>query len=254
MKTLLTLSIAGALVAVTAAQSPFAGQRWRTVGGALEVLLDGTRAPVAGAPFSAVEEFQWQATFAPGNLMMQQRRATLYRDGLGRVRIERWNDLSVSGTTMITIRDPVAGYFYELNPTTRQGFRTSVDITSVAALPHGSPGPPLQTNDADSPEVQTTDLGTQPVSGVSATGTRTIVTGVAGAAGRDHPLQIVREEWVAPDLHLTVLVTVSGPDGVQSTTRLTNLVRGEPDPALFQVPAGYLIRIWPGVQWAPHSS
>jgi hypothetical protein len=123
------------------------------------VLLDGTRAPVTDAPFSAVEEIQWQATFAPGNLMMHQRRATLYRDRLGRVRIERWNDSSVSGT-LITIRDPTAGYFYELNPTTRRAFRTSVDITSVAALPHSSPGPPLQTNDTNSPEVQTIDLGT----------------------------------------------------------------------------------------------
>jgi hypothetical protein len=59
---------------------------------------------------------------------------------------------------------------------------------------------------------------------------------------------------VSPDLHLTVLLTVSSPDGVQSTTRLTNLARGEPDPALFQVPAGYLIRIWPGVQWPAHTS
>jgi hypothetical protein len=254
MKTLLTLGIAGALVAATAAQSPFAGRQWRAVGGALDVLLDGTRAPVTGAPFSAVEEFQWQATFAPGNLMMQQRRATLYRDSLGRVRIERWNDLSVSGTTMITIRDPVAGYFYQLNPTTLQGIRTPVDITSLAASPRESPGPPPETNDANSPKLQTTDLGRQMVSGVSATGTRTVVTGAAGVAGRDQPLQIVREEWVSPDLHLTVLMTISGPDGVQSTTRLTNLVRGEPDPALFQVPAGYLIRIWPGVQWPAHTS
>ena len=69
--------------------------------------------------------------------MMQQRRATLYRDGLGRVRIERWNDSSVSGT-MITIRDPTAGYFYELNPTTLRGIRTPVDISAVAASPPGS--------------------------------------------------------------------------------------------------------------------
>ena len=137
---------------------------------------------------------------------------------------------------------------------TRQGVRTPVDITSVAASPRGSPGPPPETNDANSPELQTTDLGTQMVSGASATGTRTIVTGAAGVAGRDQPLQIVREEWVAPDLRLTVLMTVSGPDGVQSTTRLTNLVRGEPDPALLQVPAGYLIRIWPGVPLPAHTS
>jgi hypothetical protein len=254
MKALLTLSIAGALVAVTAAQSPFAGRQGRPVGGAVDVLIDGTRAPVTGAPFSAIEEVQWQATFAPGNLMMQQRRATLYRDGLGRVRIERWSDLSVSGTTTITIRDPVAGYFYQLNPTTLQGVRTPVDIAPVAASPGGSPGPPPESNDASSPKLQTTDLGTQMVGGVYATGTRTIVTGAAGVAGRDQPLQIVREEWVSPDLHLTVLMTVTGPDGVQSTTRLTNLVRGEPEPALLRVPAGYLIRIWPAVQWPAHTS
>jgi hypothetical protein len=250
----LTFSIAVALVAVTAAQSPFAGRRWRPLGGALDVLLDGTRAPVTGAPFSAVEEVQWQATFAPGNLMMQQRRTTLYRDGFGRVRIERWNESSVSGTTMIMIRDPAAGYFYELNPTTLRGIRTPVDISAVGASPPGSPVPPLQTNDPNAPEVQTTDLGTQIVSGVSARGTRTIVTGAATVAGRDQSLQIVREEWVSPDLHVTVLLTVSGPDGVQSTTRLTNLVRGEPDPALLQVPAGYLIRIWPGVPLPAHTS
>jgi hypothetical protein len=59
---------------------------------------------------------------------------------------------------------------------------------------------------------------------------------------------------VSPELQLAVLITQSVSSGVQSTVQLTNIVRQEPDPVLFQVPAGYLIRIWPAVPLPSHAS
>jgi hypothetical protein len=103
----------------------------------------------------------------------------------------------------------------------------------------------LQKNRATAPQIQTTDLGMQTINGVSATGTRTTITFAAGAFGTQPSIQIVRDQWVSPVLQLAVLTTGADPSGGHTVTQLTNIVQREPDPTLFQVPAGYVIRIWP---------
>jgi hypothetical protein len=254
IRALLTLDVTVALVAALSAQIPVSRGRWEPPGGALTVLMAEAGAPVTGAPFSAVELARSEETFGPGRPVIQERQATIYRDSLGRVRIERLNDSSPSGTMIVTIRDPVAGYFYELNPTRLLGIRMPIGDASVGPPSRGDPASPLPGTDGGVPIVQTTDLGTQTMSGISVTGTRTTITDPAGVTGNGQRLQSVRERWVSPELQLAVLITQSVSSGVQSTVQLTNIVRQEPDPVLFQVPAGYLIRIWPAVPLPSHAS
>jgi hypothetical protein len=85
------------------------------------------------------------------------------------------------------------------------------------------------------------DLGTQTVSGVSATGTRTTITIPAGAIGNQAPIVSTREVWIATTLKVPVLIKSTDPRFGNSTAELTNIVAGEPDVTLFQVPAGYTI-------------
>jgi hypothetical protein len=59
--------------------------------------------------------------------------------------------------------------------------------------------------------------------------------------GNDRPLVRVTESWISPDLKLPVLWKNSDPRMGESTMRLQNINRSEPDPALFGVPAGYQI-------------
>src|SRR5450631_3179485 len=79
----------------------------------------GSRTPVTGAPYSAVETNSIQQKLADGNLISHQETAKVYRDKDGRVRIEHTvTPPSTSGQapeTRITIFDPVAGFSYLLN-------------------------------------------------------------------------------------------------------------------------------------------
>jgi hypothetical protein len=60
--------------------------------------------------------------------------------------------------------------------------------------------------------------------------------------GNDQPLVTVSEIWTSPDLKLVVLNTTDDPRTGLRTEELTDLNRSEPDPAVFQVPAGYAIK------------
>jgi hypothetical protein len=84
-------------------------------------------------------------------------------------------------------------------------------------------------------------IGQQMVEGVLCDGTRSVETIAAGAIGNDKPIQTVSERWYSPELKTTVRTVRTDPRTGDETFRLTNIRRGEPDPALFQVPAGYQI-------------
>jgi len=91
------------------------------------------------------------------------------------------------------------------------------------------------------PEAKTESLGSKMIDGISATGTKTTTTIPAGTIGNDKDLSITRESWYSPDLKLILQSTQSDPRFGETTYSLTNIQRSEPDPALFQVPAGYTI-------------
>jgi hypothetical protein len=90
-------------------------------------------------------------------------------------------------------------------------------------------------------EVNQESLGTQSIEGVTAEGTRMTFTIPAGKIGNDRPIVTVNERWYSPELQTVVLTKNSDPRMGETTYRLTNINRSEPDPALFQVPADYTV-------------
>ena len=50
---------------------------------------------------------------------------------------------------------------------------------------------------------------------------------------------MVTERWYSPELQTYVMTKRTDPLMGDTTFQLTNIQRNEPDPALFQVPAGY---------------
>jgi hypothetical protein len=89
--------------------------------------------------------------------------------------------------------------------------------------------------------VTTTSLGTQTISGVAAEGTRTVRTIPAGQIGNEKPIELVTERWYSSELQTDVLIKRTDPRGGTSLFQLTNVVRSEPDAALFQVPSDYTV-------------
>jgi hypothetical protein len=82
-------------------------------------------------------------------------------------------------------------------------------------------------------------LGTKTIEGLLVEGTRSTALLPEGAVGNDRPITMVSESWYSPDLKEVVESTHSDPRTGESGTRLTNIDRNNPDPSLFEVPAGY---------------
>jgi hypothetical protein len=198
-------------------------------------------APVAGAPFSAVQVTTHQQTLANGNVIQRQETTNLFRDSQGRVREEiTWSGATGQGSrTVVTISDPVAQVVRRLNPQAK----------SVSEMPMRQPaagGASARTvrgagAHEGSPNMVKEDLGTQTLNGVTAAGTRLTRTIAAGAMGNAEPIQIVRETWVSSDLKVPVMVKITDPRFGTTVTQLTNVARSEPDAALFQTPADYTV-------------
>ena len=185
---------------------------------------------------------QSQQTLTDGNQITRQEQSKVYRDGQGRVRMEHsmskaWGGAAQTPQTVITIFDPVAGYSYRLNPTAMTADK--MPLPAPHSTPHGS----WHGKAEDAGQVQTENLGTQTVNGLAATGTRTTETIPAGAIGNQQAIQIVRETWISTDLKVPVMIKSSDPRFGSMVMQLTNVAQAEPDPALFQIPAGYTINL-----------
>jgi hypothetical protein len=72
-------------------------------------------------------------------------------------------------------------------------------------------------------------------------GVRTTHTIPAGQIGNEQPIAIVNEVWTSPELKAVVYSKRSDPRIGEQTFRLTNIVRAEPNPSLFTVPADFRI-------------
>jgi hypothetical protein len=64
--------------------------------------------------------------------------------------------------------------------------------------------------------------------------------------GNDLPIIITTETWFSPELKVLVMSKSSDPRMGETTYKLTNLSRAEPDPTLFQIPADYTVKDQPG--------
>jgi hypothetical protein len=92
------------------------------------------------------------------------------------------------------------------------------------------------------PARQIDKLGGKTIGGIYAEGVRTTTTYPVGYMGNDRPIVNVRETWTAPDLKITMLSTDDDPRNGLRSTEMTDVVRTEPDPALFLPPEGYTIK------------
>jgi hypothetical protein len=86
-------------------------------------------------------------------------------------------------------------------------------------------------------------LGTEAIEGFEAHGSRITQTTIAGTIGNSQPLVSSRESWQT-NVHGIGLTVREVDDDPQNGRRITELVKfsvGEPDPASFEPPAGYVI-------------
>ncbi len=210
---------------------------------------------VTGMPYSAQEATERVQTLADGTRITQpSQQVMFYRDSLGRTRTERSlapppgaTAAGIAGPAFIDIADPVKGTHYTLDPRSHVARQISAPPppppppASAAAMNRVPAFSAPAAAQRQRPESSRESLGTQTIEGVLAEGQRRTMVYPVGFFGNDRPITTVSEIWTSPDLKIVVLSKNSDPRSGESTTRLTNISRGEPDPSLFQVPADYEI-------------
>ncbi len=92
---------------------------------------------------------------------------------------------------------------------------------------------------APPPQMSSEALGNRQILGLRAEGTRQTMTIPAGVFGNVGPIQVVTERWHSPELKIVLESRRSDPRLGDVTYRVTSLVRGEPDAALFAIPSDY---------------
>ena len=268
--------VGGAVQPAQPAQFQFQQAGTLSVAGGRTITLyvnnDLSASVVTGRPFSATEVRSSLQTLGDGTEISSSSSTVIYRDSLGRVREQpdSPNPLMAAvgikrpGSIMIT--DPVSRFTITLNPgnmvarktpLTTGELRSSVaDLnarlaeanagtawrqTTATAPPAGRGGRGGRGGAAVEDTVIDEDLGPQSMNGVVATGTRHTLIIPQGTIGNNRDIHVVNERWYSPDLQMLVKTVNSDPRFGTDTYELSEISRDDPDPALFQIPAGYTV-------------
>jgi hypothetical protein len=204
---------------------------------------------VTGAPFSAVAISESMQSLSDGNNITRKTQTTLYRDSQGRFRKEvNFSAVGILAEpgqprSIVVIQDPVANVGYSLDPDRKIARKMSFagPARSLNGRPMERMNNRVQKQLADG-SLKQEDLGTQTISGVTATGTRYTHTIPAGQIGNVKAIVMVSERWYSDELQMVVKSTRSDPRFGTSTYTVTNIQKTEPASALFTVPADYTVQ------------
>jgi len=229
--------------------------------------MAGAGEVVTAAPYTATATTESTQVLADGNRIVNKTSSFVARDSQGRTRREtdlhRIGTMQVDSPKTIFINDPASHTQYifspggeatkvirsesswkekpqiiELRTARERRVKDKVFVTTQGVRE-------IQQSKESNEQVKHEDLGTQTIEGVSAQGKRETVTIPAGQIGNERPIEIVSETWFSPELHTMVLRKHSDPRQGESTYRLTDIKRNEPDASLFQPPAGTKVSVEP---------
>jgi len=207
---------------------------------------------VTGAPFTAQIISTSTQTLADGSHIARNVSASVARDGQGRTyRQQTMDNLGPVSTgaskTVVFLRDPVARTSHVITPDSKTALLSHMPQHQRGprgengAAPQAA-GPRPEMRQGHTRKNETVEpLASQMIEGVWAEGTRITRTIPAGSIGNDKELKVVSETWYSKDLQMVVMSKHTDPRMGESTFRVTNIQRAEPDAALFQVPAGYKV-------------
>ena len=193
--------------------------------------------PVTSLPLSLEQIEERTRTLPDGRSDTEVIKWTVYRDSAGRIRTET-SMPGPSGESYVSahIVDPVAGSVVVLLVSEKLAVRNQMPESQAQSYR-------VATRKERLPKEKwakgTEDLGTRMIDGIEAFGTR-----FTPSSEGHTPIFITQESWWSVDLQLKVSETTTRTNG-KDVAKIQNLVRGEPDPALFKIPSGYTIQEMP---------
>jgi hypothetical protein len=195
---------------------------------------------VIGKPYSATQSTHLVQNLANGSHIYRTTTSLVYQDEQGRFRTEMTGDQH-----RIIIHDVPAMLTYAIDMEHKTARKQPLGPVGVAAAQRTagdvSPVEEARAMARRNSNFQVEDLGSQPINGVQALGVRVTTTIPVGSIGNDQELKSVTERWYSNDIHALVKSVTTDPRTGVYTYELTNIVRGAPDAALFQIPAGFTV-------------
>lgn len=197
--------------------------------------------PTPGRPFSGRDSIDWIRNLEDGTTVTTHLDANLARDSQGRVYREHVSFVPANSNEQskrkdFTLSDPVAHT------------RTTCVMASHRCVIAGYFAPtsfrvqPAGSFDDGKRFLSRESLGNDVIDGLNVVGTRETTSINAGVLGNNHPLVSTREFWYSPDLQVNLSVTRKDPREGTQTIHVMDISRSEPDPAMFQVPAGFVVQ------------
>ena len=240
MKPVLLLIPALLLVTTLAAQDTAAPSRAKDIGAPRHALgIDVS--PTAGKPFSGrdctdftshIENRSDQTVHLDGALVARDSEGRVYRE------IRIWapaNPAPLSRLEYVILLDPVAHTRTECKVVARRCMIT--DLT---------PSPPTRpsseaTFDAPPYYLHRVSLGSDVIEGVTVEGIRITSSLDAGVFVNNEEPVASLDSWHSADLGIDLSVTRAYKNGSTRVLHVVGLSRSEPDPALFQPPADFVL-------------
>jgi hypothetical protein len=201
-----------------------------------------------GVPYSATETTVTVRTLSDGTQTTQTFVEQLWRDNDGRTRREMIRyDATGREFHSIIITNPVAGVYVKWTAGDSNAQRIAaiwpiaggLHATSPAQAAPAKSVPASRTSPV--PGFQSERLEPQFINGIWSEGTRTTRTiRLEGDAG-NRSIQVVNELWLARDLKIIMRHILDDPRVGKTTTDVSDVVLGDPEPALFRPPPDYLV-------------
>jgi hypothetical protein len=199
--------------------------------------------PVPNAPFTAVINVERSLVLRDGSTSHLKTIREIGRDSRGRIYNEGRALLSAVDTSTpqvirVHLYDPQTRVTTMLNAQTRTYWTGTVDRPPETVPPTllSSPaGNSLPQNEFTKEE----DLGSRQMEGLPVRGIRETQTIPAESSGTGKDVVVSDEFWYSDDLRINLLIRHSDPRTGSVTMTVTHVARTEPDPAHFEIPAGY---------------
>jgi hypothetical protein len=212
--------------------------------GGVSILISDLLPQMKG-PFTAVIKETFDQKLADGNAIHGTVRYRIARDSAGKT-------MSEMPTSCYTGEDGHRHQSYQVtvhdrSTNTNESWALSGGQSKIATIFHlPTAQRPSQaeitTLTAEVHVRQTEKLGTREFQGISATGIRQTETIPAGEEGNALPLIVVQESWISKDLNVTLMAIRDDPRRGRTTAEIEELHQGDPDPAIFSPPEGYIIK------------
>ena len=197
--------------------------------------------PLPGKPFSGRDHVEWNRVLEDGTSLKTELYAKMARDGSGRIYRE-----FVTFVPAGTIEESRRLKIVLLNPLTHTATTCLIankvcTVTGYYASVHFAP-PPVGSFDEGKRFLTRVDLGNAEIGGFPVIGTRETISVNTATVGNNQPLVSTKEFWYSPELEINLSVLRKDPREGTQILQVVDLSRAEPDPSIFDLPAGFTVK------------